>query len=166
MAASGFDSFDEIPLVRVDPRTGIGGLARCLPRWVPGDPYTWSKPTRTGCGSPARSVPRAPVVTSTPLALIRITPAGWVTTVPKVHPWSVASDADGHTWFLGATRRITKGNYTEPVDWVLGRVDTRTGQHLRTYRLDLPKDLGTVMANNGLHLNLFGATGGAIWLQI
>jgi hypothetical protein len=95
--------------------------------------------------------------------LTRVATTGRITTVPTVHPWNVVSGDDGHTWFLGTTHRLARTSASRPLDWVLGRVDTRTGKHLRTYHLDLPEQAGTI-DDIGL-VWLLADTGGAVWLR-
>jgi hypothetical protein len=110
----------------------------------------------------ARRVPRPGGVVDG--ALVRITNRGRITTLAKAHPWSVATDDHGSTWFLGTTHRVVTNVTPQPLDWVIGRVDTLTGAHLRTYHVDLPPGLGTV-TSAGPALQLLAATGGALWLS-
>jgi hypothetical protein len=93
--------------------------------------------------------------------LTRVTTAGRIVTVAKVRPWSIVTGDDGRTWFLGTTRRVSRTNTPQPVAWVLGRVDTRTGEHLRTYHLEL----GSQRTNTQPSTMLLAATGGSVWLR-
>ncbi|MDQ1430481.1 MAG: hypothetical protein QOF40_1083, partial [Actinomycetota bacterium] len=94
--------------------------------------------------------------------LTRVTTSGRRVVSPGVRAWSVAS-GDGQTWFVGTTHPLPKAPKSQTLDWVLGRVDTRTGKLLGTYHLDLPGDLGHVI--HGPEISLLGVTGGAVWLR-
>jgi hypothetical protein len=93
--------------------------------------------------------------------LTRVTKAGRISIVPRVRPWSVAS-GDGFTWFVGTTHRVAKTTTPEPVARVLGRVDTGTGKHLRTYHLDVAgQSIG-----DAHQVTLLAATGGSVRLSV
>jgi hypothetical protein len=68
------------------------------------------------------------------------------------------------TWFLGAVGP-TKLRRSDVIDWVLGRVDPRTGRVMRTVRLHLSEadhpDTGTSKVPA---VRILAVTHGAVWL--
>jgi hypothetical protein len=145
---------------RVDPTGRVIGTdllrgARFLDPGVAGDPtglWVTYQPSTAGTG------------TTLPLRLVHATADGHRVLAKGVQPWSIAS-GDGQTWFLGSVGR-PKLRASGLVDWVLGRLDPRTGKVARAVRLDLPEADHPVGAATSRvpDLRILAVTGDAVWL--